>query len=272
MRKAHRWTKTAICPLWNNTVIAVLQLMLSTLYIEPEQMFIVARLFWRREMAYMQSEKAISAASKEHWRGTSGIVLHSPVLYDVTVWLAVFGKERAFREKLLQLARIKIGECILDVGCGTGTLAIAAKAQVGQAGAVYGVDASPEMLARAEKKAKKAGAEVLFRSGLAEAVPFEDSFFDAAFSTVMLHHLPAKTRRQCAAEIRRVLKPGGRVLAVDFEGFSSQKRALLSHFHRPHGHVSRTDIIALLSEAGLNAIESGPVGVRDLQFVLAEKP
>ena len=88
----------------------------------------------------------------------------------------------------------------------------------------------------------------------------------------MLHHLLAKTRRQCAVEIRRVLKPGGRVLAVDFEEFSNQKKTFLSHFHRPHGHVRRSDIIALLNEVGFETIESGPVGVRDLQFVLATNP
>src|SRR5581483_2587425 len=85
---------------------------------------------------------------------TSGIVLHSPLLYDLTVWLAFFGKEHRFREKVLQLARISRGESVLDVGCGTGTLAIAAKRRVGPAGSVCGVDASPEMLARAEKKAQ----------------------------------------------------------------------------------------------------------------------
>jgi hypothetical protein len=88
----------------------------------------------------------------------------------------------------------------------------------------------------------------------------------------MLHHLPQKARLQAAREIRRVLKPGGRVLAVDFEGFSDQKRTFLSHFHRPHGHVSARDIIALFNEAGLSTIESGPVGIRDLQFVLATAP
>ena len=223
-------------------------------------------------MAYSQSEKVTSSASREQAHVTSGIVLHSPVLYDLTVWFATLGKERAFREKLLQLARVKDGERLLDVGCGTGTLAIAAKRRIGRSGAVYGVDASREMLARAEKKARKAAVEILLRNGLAEALPFEDGFFDVAFSTVMLHHLPQKTRRQCVAEIRRVLKPGGRVLAVDFEGFSNQKRTFLSHFHRPHGHVSRSDIIALFSGAGLEAIDSGPVGVRDLQFVLAQAP
>src|SRR5581483_2103130 len=81
---------------------------------------------------------------------TSGIVLHSPVLYDLTVWLAFLGKEDSFRQTVLNLARLKSGESVLDVGCGTGTLAVAAKRRVGAAGAVHGVDASVEMLARAE--------------------------------------------------------------------------------------------------------------------------
>lgn len=220
--------------------------------------------------AHLQQDDAIARTVGEPMPRTAGIVLHSPALYDFTVWLAFFGKERAFRNKLLQLARIASGESVLDVGCGTGTLAIAAKGRVGSAGTVYGIDASPEMLARAEKKARRAGAEVIFRNGLAEALPFTDHQFNVVFSTVMLHHLPRKARLQCANEIRRVLKLNGRVLAVDFEGFSDQKRSLLSHFHRPHGHVRAQDIVALLGEVGLTTVESGPVGIRDLHFVLAK--
>ncbi len=52
---------------------------------------------------------------------------------------------------MLNLALVTVGESVLDVGCGTGTLAIAAKRRVGAAGKVYGVDASQEMLTRAEK-------------------------------------------------------------------------------------------------------------------------
>jgi ubiquinone/menaquinone biosynthesis C-methylase UbiE len=220
-------------------------------------------------MMHTHSEQETMVSVGDQSPRTSGIVLHSAALYDFTVWLALLGKEQAFRAKLLQLARITNGESVLDVGCGTGTLAIAAKRRVGPAGAVYGVDASPEMLRRAGKKARKAGVEVFFRNGLAEALPFPDGQFNLALSTVMLHHLPQKTRRQCAREIRRVLKPDGRVLAVDFEGFSDQKRSFLSHFHRPHGHVRVQDIVTLLEEAGLRTIESGPVGIRDMYFVLA---
>src|SRR5213076_1300498 len=100
--------------------------------------------------------------------GTAGAVLHSAALYDLSVWLVTFGRERVFREKILRLARLQPGEAVLDVGCGTGTLAIAAKRHVGPTGTVYGIDASPEMLARAEKKARKAGVEVVLRNAIAQ--------------------------------------------------------------------------------------------------------
>jgi ubiquinone/menaquinone biosynthesis C-methylase UbiE len=154
------------------------------------------------------------------------------------------------------------------VGCGTGTLAIAAKQRVGPTGKVYGIDASPEMIARASKKARKAGVEVVFKNGVVEALPFADASFDAVLSTLMLHHLPPEARQQCAREMRRVLKLGGRVLAVDF-GVSGKKKGLLAHIHRRHGSVKLDDMIAVLNQAGLNTVESGALGMKDIQFALA---
>ncbi len=199
---------------------------------------------------------------------TTGAVLHGAARYDLLVWLVTLGRERVFREKLVRLARLKSSESVLDVGCGTGALAIAAKRCVGATGAVYGIDASPEMITRADKKARKAGVEVVFKNGAAQALPFPDAQFDAVLTTMVLHHLPSKSRQQLACEIRRVLKPGGRVLVADFAGSEQATKSPLAHFHR-HGHVGLPKIVAVLSEAGLNSIESGAVGFRDLQFVLA---
>jgi len=199
---------------------------------------------------------------------TIGAVLHSAARYDLLVWLLTLGRERVFREKVVRLARLQSGETVLDVGCGTGSLAIAAKRHVGATGTVYGIDASPEMLARAEKKARKASVEIVFKNAMAQALPFPDAQFDAVLTTVMLHHLPRRARQLCVTEIRRVLKPGGRVLAVDFGLAARERKGILAHFHR-HGHVKLPDMIKLLSEAGLNTVESGAVGIRDLQFVLA---
>jgi len=141
---------------------------------------------------------------------------------------------------VLQLARLRKGESVLDVGCGTGTLAPDT--------AVYGVDASPEMLVKAQQKARKDGAHALFRKGLTEALPFPDAQFDVELSTVMPHHLPQQARLQCADEIRRVLKPDGRVLVVDFEGCSDQKRTILSHFHTIPAPLSELRSVSNVAE------------------------
>jgi ubiquinone/menaquinone biosynthesis C-methylase UbiE len=201
---------------------------------------------------------------------TKGIVLHHAFAYDVVVWLRLFGRERAFREKLIDLARIKPGNAVLDVGCGTGSLAIAAKRPAGPCGTVCGIDASPEMIARAAKKARKTGADIVFKDGLIEALPFPDAQFDVVLSTLMLHHLSRKARAQGAREIRRVLKPGGHVLAVDFE--TSEQRGPIAHLHRRHGHVKLSDMVALFGEAGLTIVESGPVGLLSLNFIRATVP
>lgn len=199
---------------------------------------------------------------------TKGRVLHSAAGYDLLAWLLLLGRERAFRDRLVRLARLEPGQSVLDIGCGTGSLAIAAKRRVGPFGSVHGIDASPEMIARARKKARKAGVDVTFTDGVVEGLPFPDEHFDAVLSTLMLHHLPRAAREQCVREIRTVLKPGGRVLAVDFGRATGDRKSFIEHFHR-HGRVDVHDIVKLLSEAGLKIVESGPVGVRDLNFVLA---
>ena len=179
--------------------------------------------------------------------GTKSLVMHSEArYYDLLAWLLTLGRERAFRERLVELARLEPGEAVLDVGCGTGTLAIAVKRRVGAAGTVHGIDASPEMIDRARRKAAKAGVDVAFQTGIVEALPFPDARFDAVVSTLMLHHLPRPIRQQCAREMRRVLKPGGRVLAVDFAMPARERKGLLARFHR-HGYLAPRDIIELLN-------------------------
>ncbi len=190
---------------------------------------------------------------------TKGHVMRSSArFYDLMVWLLTLGREQPFRERLLELARLQPGESVLDVGCGTGTLAIAARRRVGPRGSVQGIDASPEMIARATRKANKAGADVTFRTAVVEALPFPDHHLDVVLSTLMLHHLPRPTREQSAREIRRVLKAGGRVLAVDFGMPGRHRKGIISHLHR-RGHLAPDKVIELMSASGLTVVESGPV-------------
>ncbi|MGH8328628.1 MAG: class I SAM-dependent methyltransferase [Steroidobacteraceae bacterium] len=203
---------------------------------------------------------------------TVGAVLHSAVLYDAIVWFALRGRERPFRERLLELSRLRPDESVLDVGCGTGTMAILAKQTVGVLGTVCGVDASPEMIARARSKAASAGVEVRFESAAAQALPYPQSSFDLALGTMMLHHLGGTARRELAAELRRVVKPGGRALLVDFARSEPGRGGFAAHFRHRHGHVDLPEIVGLLTGAGFHPVESGAVGIKNLHFALAELP
>ncbi len=213
----------------------------------------------------------MKTAEMNQAESTSGLVLHKAAVYDLLLSLLTLGREGSFREQALRLAQLKEGESVLDVGCGTGTLAVAASRHVGATGNVSGIDASSEMIARAVKKAQRAKAQVDFRIGLVESLPFTDGAFDAVLSTVMLHHLPPKLRHRCAAEIHRVLKPGGRLLAVDFATSSAQNKGIIAHFHR-HGNISIDEIVSILANAGFRIVQSGELGFGDLQFALAMTP
>ena len=201
---------------------------------------------------------------------TAGRVLHSARAYDWLARLLLGGRERAFRERILELGQVSVGASVLDVGCGTGTLAILAKERVGRSGAAHGIDASSEMVAEARRKAKRAGVEVVFEEAVVEAMPFPAQTFDVVLSSLMLHHLPRSVREQCAREMRRVAKPGGRVVVVDF-GARTRPRSFLERFHR-YGRVELVEVQRVLTDAGFQVERSGPMGLHDLQFVVARVP
>lgn len=92
-----------------------------------------------------------------------GLTIHGAARYDLLVGLLTLGGEGRLRRKILDLAGLRAGERVLDIGCGTGTLAILAQRRVGPSGSVHGFDASPEMIARAAAKAKRAGLDLDLR-------------------------------------------------------------------------------------------------------------
>src|SRR3954452_19415747 len=109
--------------------------------------------------AHFQSTLTVEHAMEEQMRsGTHGLVLHWAARYDLLAWLLTHGRERQLREAIIRLATLKTSDDVLDIGCGTGTLAIAATRHVGPTGAVTGVDASPAMIARAGREGTKSPA------------------------------------------------------------------------------------------------------------------
>lgn len=123
--------------------------------------------------------------------------------------------ELALKRRLVDQAHIERGHRVLDLGSGTGTLAILIK-QTNPGAEVAGLDADPEALTLSETKAAAAGAEVRFDHGLAYRLPYVRNSFDRVVSSLVFHHLSPENKRATLQEVFRVLRPGGEVHILDF--------------------------------------------------------
>lgn len=163
-------------------------------------------------------------------------------------------QEDATKRELIAQARLAPGHRVLDVGCGTGTLAILIKREF-PATSVVGLDGDPKALARARRKADDAGVEVQLDEALSYDLPYPDGSFDRVFSSMMLHHLTREQKERTLAEIRRVLALGGTFHLLDFgRAFSAWDRALSRVVHVAHAHEAHDDpsgsLVDLLASAG----------------------
>ncbi len=192
--------------------------------------------------------------------------------YDLLVKVLFFGRERRFRTTILDEAQIAQGESVLDVGCGTGTLALAAKERVGPSGTVHGIDATPGMIEVAQRKAGKTDFDIEFQVGLIEEIPFPDATFDLVLSTMMFHHLPEELQSAGLREIERVLKPGGRFVVVDF---ATNSHSLLGHIFPflSHGHTddSAGGLAELLKSGPFDDAAALPTSYKQFTFARATK-
>jgi ubiquinone/menaquinone biosynthesis C-methylase UbiE len=185
------------------------------------------------------------------------LILKGGWRYDLHGWFidtCLFrGQGRTLRRRTIALADTRPGESVLDVGCGTGTLALEMARRVGKlAGRVCGIDPGAEQIARARAKAARRHLPVEFDVAGMERLPFPDATFDVVLSTLMMHHVPAPIKRQGLAEIARVLRPGGRLLIADFS--RKQDRAgLAARFHA--GGSSMQDLATLVREAGFERLD-----------------
>jgi ubiquinone/menaquinone biosynthesis C-methylase UbiE len=124
--------------------------------------------------------------------------------YDSYMRKITLGRERTLRETTVSLAQVKPGDRVLEVGCGTGTLTLAAKRQAGPSGKVYGIDIIPGMIEASQRKAAQAKEDVTFQLGSIEDIPFPANQFDAVMCSFMIFHMSEMVRGKGIAEIYRV--------------------------------------------------------------------
>lgn len=120
-----------------------------------------------------------------------------------------------YKSLLITQANIRPGQRVLDLGCGTGTLAVMAKLAQPSA-EVSGLDADPEMLKVAKYKSTLQKVSVNFDIGFTNQLPYPDEYFDRVLSSIMIHHLKTPDKIKTAQEVYRVLKPGGQLHIIDF--------------------------------------------------------
>lgn len=196
--------------------------------------------------------------------------LNFPRAYDLLLRILTRGREWQYRRDVLDLAGVKPGVHLLDVGCGTGTQAIASDRRAQPGGSVVGVDVSEKMLAVARRKARRANAKITFQQADATRLPFEDGRFDIVTITTVMHMLPPDRRQPCLNEAGRVLKRSGRLLLIDYAGDVDERR----HWSAKHGRHGLFDLHGLrpnLIEAEFAEIDCGPLAWLSLHFLHATK-
>jgi len=123
--------------------------------------------------------------------------------------------ERRLKQMLVDHAAIGEGARVLEIGCGTGSLALLLKQRHPEA-EVVGLDPDPAALALARRKARRSAVAVTFERGFADHLPHPCGSFDRVLSSLMLHHLSREEKCATLAEVRRVLRPGGSLHLLDF--------------------------------------------------------
>ncbi len=148
-----------------------------------------------------------------HRRRCHGTTIDHFRLNEIVSQVAFGGRRGRVYRQIVSLSGVRAGDSVLDVGSSGGYLARKLAAVAGPSGHVTGVDPSEAAIGYARRRAGRAAT---FNVGVAEDLPLPDTSFDVVTCTLAIHHVPARHREAAFGEMFRVTKPGGRLLAADF--------------------------------------------------------
>ena len=187
---------------------------------------------------------------------------------------------RGLRSLGLRMFPPEPGMKVLDVGCGTGVhLEIYRRSEC----ELYGIDSSPSMLDIARKRL---GEDAKLRLGSATELPYEDGLFDLALCMLVLHEMDPETRTPALAELKRVSKPDGRILLIDFHAgparplkgwltksiiFLSEVAAGRRHFRNYRQFISIRGLPTLIDDSQLSLDKRKVVAGGNLALYLLQK-
>ena len=175
-------------------------------------------------------------------------------LYDPLIRLLM--RERPYRATCLEQAEIHPGHRVLDLGCGTGTMAILIRQQCPET-TVVGVDGDEKVLAVAREKIARARLPIQLEQAMADHLPFADASFDRVVSSLVFHHLTSEDKLAAMREVRRVLKPEGLFHLADFGPPVGWYASLVAHLFA-HGERARDqftgELPRLMNQAGFRNV------------------
>ena len=207
----------------------------------------------------------------EHYREDCNRIacIYDPLVRFIS---SFFDGEESLRRLTIDKMDLKPGQKVLDVCCGTGTLCAMIAEEIGSDGEVVGVDLSENMLKKAEKRRED---NIRFCYANAEEIPYADGYFDRASVTFGLHEMPHLVRMNVLREMRRVLKPGGKIIVLDY---AYPKRTLAVLLFKVwmlvEGETARDfirrDLSSMIRDAGFDVIEQNVYWMNTIQIVSGE--